>query len=113
MKKKAISSSPVTEEKLKEVLSDYPTKKETKSIVDEALENYPTNWDMDKKFDEMDRKWDDRFIQFKSDIFTRFDELMGELAQIREDRIFTDHDNKVINERVDEHEVRIKKLETS
>ncbi|HVF69144.1 MAG TPA: hypothetical protein VNA13_01120 [Xanthomonadales bacterium] len=109
MKKKAASNEPVTEEKLKEVLNDYPTKKD----LHKALENYPTKKEMYHGFDELDRKFEERFVQFKSDIFTRFDEVMGELAQHREDRVFSDHDTKVLDEKVTDHENRLKKLETS
>lgn len=96
MKKNISSNMPVTEEKLKKI-----------------LKNYPTKWDMDKRFDEQDRRWDERFVQLKSDIFTKFDELMGELAQQREDRLFTDHDVKVLKDKSDEQDKRLKKLETS
>ena len=126
MKKKAASKEPVTKDDLSKALSNYPTKKdlenvlknyptkkETKNIVEEALTNYPTKWDMDKRFDVQDRKWDERFTNLKSDIFTRFDELMGELAQQREDRLFTDNDVKVLKDKSDEHEKRIKKLEAT
>ena len=100
MKGKAVSKEPVTEEKLKEVLSDYPTKKETKNIVEVALNN-------------LEVKIDEKLVQFRSDIFTRFDEVMGELAQAREDRIFTDHDVENLKKKSDDHEKRLKKLETS
>ncbi|HSW48017.1 MAG TPA: hypothetical protein VLG67_02950 [Candidatus Saccharimonadales bacterium] len=100
MNKKAVIKEPVTEDKLREVLKDYPTKKDVENIV------YI-------KFDTFEVKIDDKLTQFRSDMFTRFDELMGELAQQREDRIFTDHDIKVLKEKSDEHEKRIKKLETN
>ncbi len=109
MKQKTVGKEPVTEAKLKEALLDYPTKKD----LHKALENYPTKNEMYQKFDELDRKFEERFVQFKSDIFTRFDELMGELSQQREDRIFTDHDVKVLDEKVIDHDKRLKKLETS
>ncbi len=96
MKKKLIGKEPVTKDELKDILKKYPTKQE-----------------MYQMFDEQDQKFEKRFVDFKSDIFTRFDEVMGELSQIREDRIFTDHDIKVLKERSDNHEDRLKKLETS
>lgn len=126
MKKITANTAPPTEDKLKKILKDYPTKKdlkralsnyptkkETKAIVENALENHPTKWEMDKKFDDHDSKWDERFTQLKSDIFTRFDEMMGELAQIRKNGIFFDRDVKVLGDRVENHEDRLKKLETS
>lgn len=96
MNKKVVSKEPVTNDDLSK-----------------ALSNYPTKWDMDKRFDEQDRRWDERFVQLKSDIFTRFDELMAELSQQREDRVFTDHDIKVLKEKSNDHENRIEKLEAT
>jgi hypothetical protein len=49
--------------------------------------------------------------RFRSDMFTRFDEIIGELAQIREDKLFMDHDIRKLKETDDDHEARIKKLE--
>lgn len=96
MKKKLIGKEPATKDDLKGILEKYPTKQDTYQM-----------------FDEQDQKFEKRFVDFKSDIFTRFDELMGEISQIREDRIFTDHDIKVLNEKSENHEDRLKKLETS
>ncbi len=87
MNKKVVNKTPVTKEEVSHIV--------------------------DVKIDDLDRKFEERFVQFKSDIFTRFDELIGELSQQREDRIFTDNDIKVLKEKSDEHETRIKKLETN
>ena len=92
MKKKAISTKPVTEEKLKGVLKYYPTKMDMENI---------------------ELRVDEKARQYRDEILTRIDGVMGELAQMREDNVFADHDVKVLKERTDNHENRIKKLETS
>lgn len=98
---------------LKAELKDYLTKKELDKVIEKALIAYPDRIEFDVKFEERMRRFDDKIIQFRSDIFSRFDEIMGELVQIREDRIFTDHDIKVLKEKADDNESRIKKLEAT
>ena len=82
--------TPVTEEKLKIILNDYPTK-------------------MDMR--EAEFRTDEKARQYRDEILTRLDGVMGELAQQREDRVFEEHDVKVLKERVGDHEKRIIKLE--
>lgn len=36
--------------------------------------------------------------QFRSDIYTRLDQIVNELAQIREDQLFMNHDIKQLKE---------------
>jgi hypothetical protein len=83
MKKKTITNKTLTREDLREILDD-------------KLHNYPTK---------------DDFKQFRSDMFSRFDQIVGELAQGREDRLFIDHDIRGLKETDDDHGKRIKKLE--
>jgi len=52
-------------------------------------------------------------IQFRSDMFTRFDEIIGELAQGREDRLFIDHNIAQLKETDEDHEARLKELENN
>ncbi len=98
MTKKYANDKPVTEEKLKEAHDNYPTKKDSKIALELSNEA-------------LMRDIKDQFIEFRSDIFTRMDEAMGELDQGREDRIFQDHEVKVLKEKADEHEERILKPE--
>ncbi len=55
---------------------------------------------------------EDLLKQFRSDIFTRLDQIVGELAQIREEQLFLRYDDKQLKETDANHEKRIKKLES-
>lgn len=72
----------ITKEDLRKALAPYATK--------EDLEKYVTV---------------DEFRQFKDDVFTGLDKVMGELKKIREEQIFMH--NKVYQD----HEKRITRLE--
>ncbi len=56
---------------------------------------------------------EDILKQFRSDMFTRFDEIVGKLDQIREDQLFMNHDINELKETDAEHEKRLKVLEKS
>ncbi len=49
--------------------------------------------------------------QFRSDIFIRFDQIVGELAQIREDQLFMNHDIRQLKKTDEDQGKRLKKVE--
>lgn len=100
MNKKVANLEPVTEEKLREVLTAYPTKKDVEFIVD-------------SKIDGLETRIDEKARSYRDEILTRLDGVMGELAQIREDRVFEEHDVKVLKEKADDNGKRIEKLEAT
>jgi len=54
---------------------------------------------------------EDLLKEYRSDMFTRFDEVVGKLDQIREDHLFMNHDIHELKETDADHEKRLKKLE--
>jgi hypothetical protein len=83
-----MSSQVLTEEKLKEVLENYPTK----SYVDE-------------KFDKVDEKFDK--------VMETLVDIVGQLETIREDQVLALGKDKEFEFTLDNHEKRINKLEQS
>jgi len=71
----------------------------TKEDLRKALAPYATKQDLEKYVTV------DEFRQFKDDVFTGLDKVMGELKKIREEQIFMH--NKVYQD----HEKRITRLE--
>ena len=83
----------------KKIVSEKPV---TKAEMDVAFEKFRISFKEEIR---------DLLTQFRSDMFTRFDQVVGELAQIREDHLFMKHDIKGLKETDDEHKMRIKALE--
>ncbi|MEK7571734.1 MAG: hypothetical protein AAB553_05670 [Patescibacteria group bacterium] len=86
----------VTRGILREELKCYATKEDVREILDDKLKDYPTKED---------------FLQFRSDIFSKFDQVIGQYAQIQEDKIFIEHDIRQLKKTDADHENRIKELE--
>ncbi len=57
-------------------------------------------------------KLDEKFRTYRDEILNRLDSVMGELQNIREDNSIGTHQTRELREEVDNHEQRIKKLET-
>ena len=70
-----------------------------------------TKAEMDTAFQVSNRNFGEIIKQLRSDMFIRFDQLVGQLEQIREDQLFMSHDIKTLKATDNEHEGRIKKLE--
>ncbi len=49
--------------------------------------------------------------KYRDDILTRLDDVMGQLADLREDKVLAIHQTNVLRKDVDDHEARITKLE--
>jgi len=112
---KALSNHP-TKDDLKKALANHPTKDDLKK----ALANHPTKDDLIRtlnnysmKFDLKDTeiRLDEKARQYRDEILTKMDQIVGELAQIREDRLFEKHEKREFQEQIGDHEKRIKKLE--
>ena len=84
-----------TKEDLRKALAPYATKQDLRK----ALAPYATKEDLEKYLTV------DEFRQFKDDVLTGLDKVMGELKKIREEQIFMH--NKVYQD----HEKRITRLE--
>jgi|GEM_PF-3145330 len=56
---------------------------------------------------------EEMFTQFRSEMFTRFDQIIGKLEQVQEEQAFITHDNRVLKETDVDHEKRLTKLEKS
>lgn len=57
-------------------------------------------------------KLDGKFRTYRDEILNRLDSVMGELQNIREDNSIGTYRTRELREEVDNHEQRIKKLET-
>lgn len=64
----------------------------------------------DIKLDKLKRELDDNAKEYRNDVLNKMDEVMGELAQMREDREVGDYQ---VGEKIENHEQRIIKLEHS
>ena len=84
-----------TKEDLRKALAPYATKQDLRK----ALAPYATKEDLEKYLTV------DEFRQFKDDVLTGLDKVMGELKKIREEQVFMH--NKVYQD----HEKRITRLE--
>lgn len=111
MKQKIVNDAPITksilQQELKKALSNYPTKDDLKK----TLSNYPTTIQVETMLEKSERRTDEKAKQYRDEILTKMDQIVGELAQMREDRLFERHEKRELKEQVDDHEKRIKKLE--
>lgn len=102
MKKKSTDETPITKDVLNEALDTKLKEYATRTEMSIIFENYRSANKRDTEA---------LLMQFRSDIFTRFDQIISELVQTREDQLFFHHDNKELKEKDKEHEKRITKLE--
>lgn len=93
------------------IMEKYPDREEVERIFLKILKNYPTNIKMELKFEQMIMKYDDIARQYRDEILTKMDQIIGELAQMREDREFDKHDQREFQRQLADHEKRITKLE--
>lgn len=111
MKQKAeddtIIAKKVLQEEIHIALSNYPTKEDLKK----ELSNYPDRGEVKMMLEDLEVKIDEKARGYRDQILTKMDQVVGELAQLREDRLFEKHDKKELEESIDDHEERIKKLE--
>ncbi len=88
----------------------------TQAFLRETLKkefsNYPTKVDMKIEMDQLEMRVDNRAKMYRDQILTKMDQIIGELAQMREEREFERFDKKTLEKKVASHEERITKLET-
>lgn len=84
----------------------------TKSDLIEAISGLERrlNKYLDKK---LDIKLDSTFRKYRDDVLTKMDGVMKELETKRDESSLGTYQTRELRERVDNHEKRIKKLETS
>jgi hypothetical protein len=91
----------------------------TRKILDEVLDekfkeklsNYPTRVEVEIMFEKWTYKIDENARRYRDEVLTKMDQIVGELAQMREDREFDRYDKRRTEEQFDDHEKRIRKLE--
>ncbi len=65
------------------------------------------------RLDQLKQELNDTARQYRDQILTRLDEVMGELQNIREDNAIGSHQISELGKTTNNHEKRIKKLEQS
>lgn len=111
MKQKNNASEPVAKDFLKKELSKLATKDDLKNVekslraellrLENRMEGFETR---------MDRS-DENAKQYKDEILTKLDEVMGELQTMREENTIGAYQNSELQKHVDNHEKRIARLE--
>lgn len=82
-----------------------------REVLKEELSNYPTKIQLEIKLDNLEKRIDDKARGYRDEILTKMDQILGELAQIREDNHFRDRDIRELKKTDRDHEKRIKKIE--
>jgi hypothetical protein len=99
--------------------TDYVTKKDLDSALDNALNSFADR--IAKAITINIEAAEERILetvkqenrQYCDENMTRFDEVVGELQNMREDNMIGTYQMRELRENVDDYEKRIKKLETS
>lgn len=94
-----MKSQPVVAEVLERLLE-----KHKQQLKEEFTQEFATK----RELREMEERMDVKAKKYRDDVLTKMDEIVGELAQMREDRLVGDYQTK---ERLEHHEERIVKLE--
>lgn len=107
MKRKNVSSQPVTKTDLESVLKGLATK--------EDLKKYATKEDLkiEIKFntEEILTKVDKNARKYKDEILAKMDEVMGELGVMRDENTIGSGQTSQLRDTAEDHEKRIKNLE--
>lgn len=98
----------LSEQLLRKVVKEIVTK-----IIKTELKDYPNRYELDSKLERLERKIDDNARSYRDQILTKMDDIVGELAQIREDNLFRDRDIKELQEKISLHDNEISKLKHS
>lgn len=101
MKRQNSSSELVTKKDLKQELGKFATKADLKN------ETISLRMNLDK----LKLEIDDKARQYRDQVLTKLDGVMGELQNIREDNIIGSHQTAEMRDQVENHEKRIQKLE--
>lgn len=101
MKRKNVSSQPLTKTDLESALKKYTTRRDL-LILKSDLEN---------KINDLEQKVDSKAQGYRDEILTKLDGVMGELQAMREENTVGTYQTAQLREDVDSHEKRIKSLE--
>lgn len=74
------------------------------------MQDYPTRYELDNKLEKLERRIDDNAQNYRDQILTKMDEIVGELAQIREDNLFRDRDIEELQDKTEKHEIKLANL---
>lgn len=94
-------------------------KRELKRELTRELQNFEERMDvkidakMELKFNSFQGKIEQMLITFRSEIFSKIDSFVKEIRNSHEERAIVSNQVSDLRDRVDEHEVRIQKLETT
>lgn len=69
--------------------------------------------DIKRSIDLVEARSSKKFQSYRDDVLTKFDAVMGELETMRQENALGVGQTRELYQRVDNHEKRIKKLETS
>ena len=107
--KQKVNSDQITKSDLQEVMAElYEKIKVNQREESERLEAR-----IDMKMENQEVRIDDKAREYRNETMTRFDGIMGELVNAREERAFLFHENKQLSKTTDNHEQRITTLEQS
>ncbi len=66
---------------------------------------------LDIIIDEAKRDIDEKAREYRDQILTKLDGVMGELQTMREENTIGTYQSKEVRDQIDDHEIRIKRLE--
>jgi len=98
----------VSEDILRKIFSE-----ELRKELGEELKNYSTRYELDSKLEKLKREIDDNAREYRDQILTKMDAIVGDYDQMREDNIFRDKEIKNLQEKVDQHDREIAHLKHS
>lgn len=98
MKRKNVSSQPVTKTDLESALKKYATKEDLLIVKQELKEEIVG--DIDEKNE-----------KYKDEVMTKLDDISGQLEDLQEDKVLSIHQTEELRGKVDSYEKRIKNLE--
>ncbi|MBA3724266.1 MAG: hypothetical protein H0W89_05265 [Candidatus Levybacteria bacterium] len=84
----------------------------TKAFLRETLKNELRHYATKADMDQLEVRIEDKLEIHRDQILTKMDQIIGELAQMREEREFERYDKDKLEKNVADHEERIIKLET-
>jgi hypothetical protein len=66
---------------------------------------------IDIKNDRRDLRLEDKFRQYRDDVLTKMDQVMGQLETIRDEQVLANHHAEEMLQKINNHEGRITRLE--
>lgn len=83
--------------------------------LEEELKKFETRFEtkMDFKLENLERRVDEKAKQYRDDVLIKMDEAIGELQTMREENTIGSHQITRLNDQVEDHEKRIKILESA